>query len=248
MMKRYNGEQILCYDTPAESWNAALPLGNGKIGAMVYGGIQKEILAMNYDELWSGHPNDNPGDNVRPYMEEAKKALLAGNKPLAHQIITEHAKRGEASDYMPFGNVELMFHHGSASNYYRDLDLRTAISRVTYEADGGKYEREYLISYPDNAMAVSLKAKGALLNFDVTMTSPMMHKTKTENGVLLLDGVCFTYARPAEHPNSGGKNYSDTPIKDGISYRGAVKVLSDGNISLQADCLTVSNATYATLY
>ncbi len=249
-MKRYSDATALFYRTPADTWNAALPLGNGKLGAMVYGRTDEETVALNYDELWTGYPNHEPIP-VDPAVLPAARRMLRGGDPVgAEQVLAWAFPHDWAEAYMPMCDLKLRFSHHEVQNYIRDLSLEDAIARVSYDADGGHFEREMLVSFPDRATVVHLSAVGTTLSFCVTLTAKLRHTVSLLNGALILDGTCPSNAPANRNRRVPGRSfeYSDDPAKTGISYRTALRILTDGSLTATDESLSVENATYATLY
>jgi len=139
---------MLWYDQPATIWNEALPLGNGSIGAMVYGETENETIQFNEETLWSGQPHDYANPGAHNYLEELRKLLWEGKQEEAHELGNKHFMSqpfGQLS-YLPFGNITLDFPgHKDVQNYQRRLDLENAISLVYYEVDGVKFKREIFV-------------------------------------------------------------------------------------------------------
>src|SRR5436190_1628154 len=151
----------LCYQQPARQWTDALPIGNGRMGAMVFGGISEERIQFNEDTLWKGHPHDYVRAGAGDQLAEIRRLLAEGN---LHE--TELLARGKfLSDpvrqkaYQPFGDLHLSFAGPEdAVDYRRDLDLDSAIASVTYRVGEVTYHREVFASFPDQAIVVRLQA------------------------------------------------------------------------------------------
>lgn len=248
-MRKFDEAKTLFYTAPAADWNAALPLGNGKIGAMVHGGVEEELLALNYDELWTGYPNHPVGKNVRDVFEEARKAFLAGDKIRGNQLIQDNFSRDDAEAYMPFGNLRIRFAEKKVSGYVRRLSLDDAVHTVEYDTEGGHVRRETFVSYPDNALIMQLTADGDTLDFSVSMDSEMKYAAYTlEGGILALDGECIANSEFNRRTPEKSFYYSEDPAKRGICYRGVVKVKTDGKFSMDVKALRVEGAHIATLF
>ena len=140
-------ELKLWYDKPAEKWTEALPLGNGRIGAMVHGGVEQEKVCLNEDTLWSGYPHDKNEPERHVYYRKARE--LAGERRYkeAQQLLEENFTGGFTESYMPMGDMLLKMENGEdgketgGTGYQRELDLRTGIHRVSYQVDGCSYIR-----------------------------------------------------------------------------------------------------------
>ncbi|MBI3192430.1 MAG: glycoside hydrolase family 95 protein, partial [Pedosphaera parvula] len=166
------------YQLPAAKWEEAIPLGNGRLGAMVFGGIASEHLQLNESTLYSGFPGYR---DVRLSITNdfATVTNLIAQRRFAEadRLVTEKWLGGAQACYQPLGDLFLDFDHGAtASNYVRELDLGSAVCRVRYEIDGATFTRELFASHPDEVIAVRLIAsRPGSLNFRARFTS--LHPT-----------------------------------------------------------------------
>lgn len=153
---------LLWYEQPATEWTEALPLGNGHMGAMVFGGIDLERLQLNEATLYSGDPaRTYKSINIRQDYPQVIALLSDGRYAEAQKVIQNNWLGRNHQSYQPMGDVWLAFSHaGKVMNYRRSLDLSKAIASVSYEVDNTLYTREYFISHPDKVMVVRLKSKG----------------------------------------------------------------------------------------
>lgn len=164
----------LWYQQPAVNWKQALPIGNGRMGAMVFGKIRDEIIQVNEDTVWGGgFVNRNNPDSFA-HLDEIRNCIFRGEIKKAEQIAT-YAMTGTPQSQRPYqslGELRIRSIEGAeeAVNYYRDLKLMTGIAQVSYEQNECRYEREYFLSNPDDGMVVHIsttKEEGLFL--DVTM-------------------------------------------------------------------------------
>ncbi|OLY94584.1 alpha-L-fucosidase [Cnuella takakiae] len=164
----------LWYQHPAGSWNEALPVGNGRLGAMVFGGIASERLQLNEESIWSGRPEDFVHPEAKAALPQVRKLLFAGQYAAAQKLAEEKmmGPRKSGSSYQTLGDLLLDFvlPNGELQGYRRELDLETAIARVQYRVGNVGFQREIFSSAPAKALVVRLTAdkKGAL-NFSVGM-------------------------------------------------------------------------------
>ena len=152
---------VLWYRTPAASWNEALPIGNGRLGAMVFGGVAQEHLQLNEETLWSGGPYDPVVTGAAAALPEIRRLLFAGDIAKAHDLFGRRmmGKPYEQMKYQPLGDLLLDFPKaGTVTDYRRELDLDQAVARVSYRADGVTYTREVFASAPDQVLVVRLTA------------------------------------------------------------------------------------------
>jgi len=166
----------LWYNQPAGKWVEALPIGNGRLGGMIFGGVTNEHLQFNEDTLWTGHPHEYQHEGAAKFLPQIRQLLWDGKQKEAEDLATKEFMsvpiRQKA--YQPFGDVWLSFpDHTNASNYRRELDLVSATVKVSYEAGGVTYKREIFASHPDQVIVWRISAnKSRKVNFTVAMTSP----------------------------------------------------------------------------
>ena len=187
----------LWYTQPANYWEEALPIGNGRMGAMVFGGIQKDVIQLNKETVWAGEPGNNLPKGFKDVLDESRQLLLNEKYQEAHDMLLTKFPRhaGEDNNYgMPYqtvGDLILEFKgHEKVQKYYRDLDISQAVSSVSYQVDGVNFTREYIASTPDNVMAIKLGAdQPGFINFEMKVASPHTRKSiKTESNKLILSG------------------------------------------------------------
>lgn len=164
----------LWYNQPAEDWNEALPVGNGKMGAMVFGGIVEERLALNEDSLWSGKPHDDGNTGVLQSLEEVRGLLFAGKYAEAHALAEQRMvtpNNPHYGNYHPLGDmyIQLELPDSEVSDYCRELDLNEAVCRTSYRMDGVQYTREVISSFPDQVLVVRLEASHPVLKGSVQL-------------------------------------------------------------------------------
>ncbi len=177
----------LWYEQPASEWVEALPVGNGRLGAMVFGGVSKERLQFNEDTLWVGGPRGYARKGAVKHLAEIRRLLAAGEQRAAEEL----AMRNFMSDplrqfaYQPFGDLEISFPgHDQATDYQRGLDLDRGVAWVSYRVGDTTFRREVFSSYPDQVLVVRLTANGPDgVDCDVGLTSPHP-RSRTE----ILDG------------------------------------------------------------
>lgn len=163
----------LWYEQPAKSFDEALPLGNGRIGLMVYGGIEEETLNINEETLWGGGPADNnPNPDAPNYLQSVRDELFKGEWQKASSIL-RNMQGPNVNSFVPMGDLILKHSFdGESSAYVRDLDIESAIASTRFSAAGVDYSREFFVSAPAGVAVVRLKAsrKGSL-NYELSMKS-----------------------------------------------------------------------------
>lgn len=186
----------LWYAQPAQEWTEALPIGNGRLGAMVFGGIQKERIQLNEETVWSGGPFERERPDAWQHLARARQLLFEQKYGEAQEFIFEKmmAMRlpGGVHTYQMLGDLTLTFvHREPVSNYRRELDLDRAVARVSYQADGIQFTREIYASPVDQAIVLRLTSsqKGSL-NTTVELTRPKNFEvTATNDGQLTMQGL-----------------------------------------------------------
>lgn len=182
----------LWYDKPAEKWVEALPVGNGRLGAMVYGDPQEEVIQLNENTIWAGQPNRNDNPEAKAYLPEVQKLLFEGKSAEAQELVNQHfiSKTSHGMPYQTAGNLKMSFpNHKNYTEYYRELDLETAVTTTRYTAGGVGYETKVFASHPDQVIVVQITAdKPGTLNFTATMDRPGGAQVSAKNGTLKLQG------------------------------------------------------------
>lgn len=216
----------LWYRQPAPDWNEALPIGSGRFGAMIFGGVAKERLQLNEDTLYSEEPgtSDLPLD-VTEQFHQVTSMLRDGQFAEAGEIITKNWTGRSWPCYQPLADLHLRFEHeGSPSAYTRQLDLATAISSVQYRINGVTYSREYLASYPDRVIVARLTAdKPNALNFRASLSSvhPTAKTSSPNPDRLSLHGQApgFVLRRTLEWVERRGEQWKYPEVWDRNGHR-----------------------------
>ena len=231
----------LWYNKPAEHFEESLVLGNGKMGASVFGGVQTDTIYLNEASLWAGEPVDpNMNPDAHKSVAKIREALANEDYALADDL-SRNIQGKFSESFAPLGTLIMDFDHGGpASNYKRQLDISKATSITRYTVDGVSFEREYFISYPDSIMAIRLTSdqKGAL-NFKVHFQSLLKYEVTSKNNILKVEGYAPYHAEPdyrGDMPNAvlfdedrGTRFSSYVTVKD---TDGKVSI-ADGNISVE---------------
>ena len=223
----------LWYAQPAAKWTEALPLGNGRMGAMVFGGIASERIQFNEDTLWRGKPHDYVRPGAGEQLAEIRRLLTEGKTKEAEKLAKEKFLSDPVRQmpYQPFGDLRLTFPgHENATHYRRELDLDSASASVTYKVGDVTFNREVFASHPDRVIVVRLTAdKPGQINFTLRMDSP---HTNSQTRVIDTDTLALT-----------GKVQDD-----GLSFESRVRVLATGGATrTNENFLTVKKADSATL-
>ncbi|MEI6647068.1 MAG: glycoside hydrolase family 95 protein [bacterium] len=196
----------LWYRRPALKWDEALPIGNGRFGAMVFGGVAEERIQFNDDTLYTGKPHDYAHKGAVKFLPEIRKLLFENKQKDAEalankefmSINTRGTNRQEA--YQPFGDLKLEFPElTTVTDYRRELDLNRALALVQYTSGGATYRREIFASFPDNAIVMQLACdQRGKINVKATLPSPHPHTV-----VKRVDGQTLSMSGKVEGENTG---------------------------------------------
>lgn len=232
----------LWYDKPASNWNEALPIGNGGLAAMVFGGVATERLQLNEETIWAGEPGNNILPNVHEPIQRMRELLFEGKYKEAQDLSNETFPRQAPSNtnygmpYQTAGNLFIKFpHQGQEVNYRRDLDISKAVSSVSYRMNGVNYKREFIAALSDKVIVVRLTAdKPGSISCTLSLDSPYKsYFVQTQNKKLLLSGLSGSL------DNKKGK------------VRFQVQVLpktEGGSLTSTDSTIQISNANAVTIY
>jgi alpha-L-fucosidase 2 len=203
---QYSNNLKLWYDQPAGPiWENALPLGNGFLGAMVYGNVSTEIFQLNEHTVWSGSPNRNDNPNALEYLPKVRELIFNGEYKAAEQLANEKiiTKKSHGQMFQPVGNLELYFPgHTEYQDYFRELDISNAVSKTSYKVNGTTYTREAFVSLTDRLLIIHLTAdKLGQISFTANFTTPHTDSkinTNEENQISL-------WGRTSDHESVEGK-------------------------------------------
>lgn len=246
---------FIWYDKPAKVFEDALPLGNGRIGAMVYGGVEKERISLNEATLWAGYPVDpNMNPAAKNYLPLIREALFTEDYKKADSL-TRFIQGKFSSSYAPLGNLYIDFGVKDASNYKRRLDLNTGIHQVCFDADATNYTRETFVSHPDQVLMVKMKSSGKnKMNISLSFNSLLNHQVEAELGAFLLSknrlqmkGIAPSVAEPNYRGNiNDAVQYDSTKSMRFVADAGIYQ--TDGKIKTFGDKLIVDGATEIILF
>jgi alpha-L-fucosidase 2 len=240
----------LWYKTPATEWAEALPIGNGRIGAMVFGGIEREHLQLNEETIYAGKQMDRVNPEARANIPVIRRMLLAGKVTEAQELAqkTVLAVPRRQPPYEPLGDLTINFEGidpSQVKNYRRSLDLSDGVVQIDFDANGAHYSRTVFASYPDGAVIVHLiTSRPGALSFAVVMSRVQDAQSDISEffgkDTVALEGKAMP-------PTAKDKKYDDEP-HTGVAFAGAVKVISDGTIGPgTAKDLQIEGSTESTL-
>lgn len=229
------GELRLWYSQPARAWTEALPIGNSRLGAMVFGGTEKEELQLNEETFWAGSPYNNDNPNALYVLPAIRKLVFSGKNNEAQRLVDANFQTGKnGMSYLTMGSIFMTFPgHGNASRYRRDLDIGRAVSTTTYEVAGVSYTRTAFASLADNVIIMNIRAgKDKALNFTIGYDAPLRHEVRTEGEKL--------------HITCHGRDQEG--VKGCLRTACLIGVKTDGQTDGCGETLSVSHATTATIY
>ncbi|WP_052737982.1 glycoside hydrolase N-terminal domain-containing protein [Bacillus sp. SA1-12] len=234
-MGKIKTSNLIWYKQPAKKWEEALPIGNGRLGGMVFGGVHQDKIQLNEDSVWYGGPKKANNVNSRKYLPQIRQLLFEGKQREAEHLarMTMLSQPRYLNPYQPLGEMYLWFleEKGCVQGYQMSLDLETAIASVSYNLNGASFYREYFSSAVDQVLVVRLESE-------------------KPNGLTF--GVHFM-----RRPFDGGSRAisSDTIMmcgdcgRDGVEFRTVVKAVNEGgSVNTLGDFISIENASAVTLF
>ncbi len=246
----------LWYNKPSEKWVEALPVGNGKIGAMIFGGIEEELLQLNESTLWSGGPvKTNVNPESKSYLPQIREVLLKEEDYTKANQLTRKMQGLYSQSYLPLGDILIKqdFNNVNPTAYYRDLNIQNAVATTRFTVNDVEYTREIFTSAPDNILMVRISAsKKAVLSLDISTKSVLKYSPSTKgNNELIINGKAPVNVNPSYY-NPKGKEpitYEDATGCDGMRFQYRIKAISkDGNITTTNSEIKIKNASEIILY
>jgi alpha-L-fucosidase 2 len=240
----------LWYDKPASIWEEALPLGNGKTGAMVFGGVATERFQLNDLTLWSGYPEDGNNPDGPEILKETREAVFQGDYLKAAET-WKKIHGPYSARYLPMGDLIIRMHleDSSATKYYRELDIQKAVSTVRYTVSDVEYQREAFVSNPDKILAILMSAdKRKALTFDVSLTSRLKYSivNSSSNTIILKGKAPYHVAHRDNEPVQVGYNEESG---EGTNFEIQLMVrTTGGEVRTEGNRLVVTGADKVILF
>ena len=232
----------LWYDQPASVWEEALPLGNGRLGAMVFGNPLEELYQLNEETLWSDYPRDWNNPKAVSALPLVRKAVNDGDYVKAREIWKANAQGPYSARFLPLADLKLhMNQQGTVTNLYRDLNLNDAISTVSYEADGVHYIRSSFISFPDQVMVIRISAdKRKAISMSMGLTSSLHYSNSVNDNTLVLRGKAPSHVAHRAHEP---QQVVYDPNGEGMDFEVQAQLIpSGGEIERNDSTIAVQNA------
>lgn len=232
----------LWYAQPANHWVEALPVGNSRMGAMIFGGIDQERIQLNDETFWAGSPHNNNNPEGLKHLKEIRRLIFEGKEKEAEQMIDRYyLTPHHGMSYLTLGSLLINFDYSAGGtdvkaepqDYRRELNISDAISEVSYNVDGVNYTRKTIASLPDGIIMVKLSAdkKGAL-NFNLEYSLPGEGNVKVKGNEMMV--------------TVNGREQEGVPAA--LTANCGIRVVADGKVSGNGEKLSVAKATSATLY
>ena len=241
-----NASNTLWYNHPAKTWVQSLLLGNGSLGAALYGKTDVECVELNLDTLWSGYPNKKAEFAADPYetFKKARELSLAGKNFEAQELIEEKFTSHNSQFYLPLGKLIISSKSGlKPRNYKRQLDLKTAVHTVNYKLKNTAIKSEAFVSAPADVLVINTTADGGeKLDYSFTFKNEIKHEVFTDGEFLILKGLC-----PSEIHDDGTDEYLEGE-KRGMEFCAAVKFVTDGKMKFNKNSVRISGASYYTIF
>lgn len=228
---------VLWYDRPARHWTEALPVGNGRLGAMVFGGTAEERLQLNEDTLYAGGPYDPNNPDALAALPKVRRLIFDGEYKAASDLVGERmmARPIKQMPYETVGDLMLEFPgHDAATSFRRELDLDTAVATTSYAVDGVRFERQVFSSPVDQVVVVRLTAEGdGRIGFRATFTTPQeasVHASQPDSLVVR------------------GRNGDASGVKGALTFEARARVVVEGGtVAAEKDRIVVTGADAATI-
>jgi alpha-L-fucosidase 2 len=221
---------VLWYKKPAILWSEALPVGNGRLGAMVFGGVQAERVQINEDTFWSGGPRDWNNPEARSHLAEVRRLVLEQQDYVAADAVCKKMQGTYNESYLTMGNLAVrMEHPPDVESYRRELDLDTGIARVAYRVDKIDYTREVFASAPDQVIVLRIaNANRSPMTLGIGMECPVHSKmVVTADGMVRLTGKAPSHVEPNYVRAPNPIVYDDAEGK-GMRFEAAVQAIAEG--------------------
>ncbi|WEK55779.1 MAG: glycoside hydrolase family 95 protein [Candidatus Cohnella colombiensis] len=239
----------LWYNSPASNWEEALPLGNGRLGAMAFSGPTTERLELNEDTLWAGFPRDQINYEARRSLAKVRELVFAGRYAEAEHLVDTKLLGRDTEPYLPLGSLMITRLNASTTvnNYRRELDLNDGIVKVNYEDTGIQVSSETFISALDQVLVAHYEASGGKLNVDITLDSQLRYQVDEIGNIdLRLCGQA-----PSHISDNYRGDHPEAIIYEeglGMTFEARVSVHTDGMILARDGVLEVRSATWLTVY
>src|SRR5476651_1953249 len=244
----------LWYKQPAKVWTEALPIGNGRLGAMVFGGVKHELIQLNEATLWTGGPvrtHVNPDAYANLLL--AREALLKNEDYAGGAKFAKKMQGYYSESYFPLGDLSITqdFNSSDSSAYYRDLDIKNAIATTRFTVGGVTYTRQMISSAADQVMVIRFtSSKPGALSFKLAATNLLRHQNvAVSNSELAMKGKVPAHIQPSYINSKNPIEWEDSLHRRGMRYELLMKAVNKGGaVSTDTSGITVKNANEVLVY
>lgn len=240
----------LWYEQPASVWEEALPIGNGRIGGMVFAGTETDQILLNEDTLWAGFPRDPINYEAQRYLAKARQLIFSGKYAEAERLIESTMQGRDVEPYLPLGGISIVRRdeqESVVSQYKRELHLNDGIAAASYLDGAVTVSSQYFVSVPDQALVIRYEAAGGTLNRDIVINSLLQYRlSEAAEGQLHLIGQAPSHV--------AGNYHKDHPMDVlyeeglGLPFEIRVQVETDGTVKNGESGLEIRNATFLHIY
>ena len=239
----------LQYAKPAVYWTEALPIGNGRLGGMAFGGVERERIQLNEDTLWSGYPKDGTNAEAAAVLSELRERVAQGDYESADRL-SKRMMGPFTQSYLPLGDLWIDLEHGDVCrDYRRELDLKRGLASVSYTIGDIRYTREAFASHPDQVIAVRLTAsKPGCLSFRARLNSPLRYRTSSSAGEYEMEGAAPEHVAPNYQATDRPIAYGEDGKSRALTFHARLVVVPvGGTLRIDGDGYQVIGADSATL-
>ncbi len=241
-------DMVLWYRQPGIQWTQGMPIGNGMIGAMVFGGVSQERIALNETSFWSGRPHNYDDPNAGKYFGQIRDLVFAEKFQEAEKLANEHfwGIPNSQEAYQPIGDLLLSFADTNITDYRRELNMETGIAKVSYRLGDAIITRQTFVSWPDKVLVMRISSdKPGKVNFDAQFKGPYLETSIAGKNTLVMDG---TWKGPFSAPPTGMDGLIARTKGNGLRYMASLVARPEGGESeASGDILKIKNADAVTL-
>lgn len=246
-------KNTLWYTEPARIMEAALPLGNGRIGAMIFGNPEDELIYLNEDTLWSGYPKYKECVAGSEHIQEIRKLVAEEKVDEARNLINKYLLGEWTESYLPFGDIHIRQNfNGEIENYHRKLDLKTAIATTEFNIGQTKYTRTAFVSHPAQLLVIKYKAEGGeKMATELTIDSQLRYRTHKGLECLVMSGYAPEINMPSYHnlpnglPNTVYGDEASTPAE---KFEARIRAQTNGRIEYTDNSIIINEADEIVYY
>lgn len=240
----------LQYNKPASVWTEGLPIGNGRLGGMIFGGVEHEKISLNEDTLWSGYPKDGNNPGAKDALPKVRQ-LIEEERYVEADTMTRQMLGPYTQSFLPFGDLLLRFDHGAVyQDYRRSLDIENAVHHLEYKIGNVTYTREMFASHPDQVLVIRLTASApGALNVHAKLDSPLRHSLSAQGDSFVMTGHAPEHVDPSYFTTDNPIRYGEPGNTKGMAFDGRITAkVTDGRVTVDGTGLHILGASSAVLY